>query len=104
MKPITYKITVGYSEIPNSRVEVNGFFLFELFGYEWAAHQEFQEWIVEELSTGFELQIPHAPTLEEAHDRARKYLLEKGEVKTILHIEKARMKLQEYEQETITKD
>jgi hypothetical protein len=105
MKQLTYKITQGYSELPNSRVEVNGFFLFELFGYQWAAHQEFEdvlelipEWVVDEVSTGFELCIPRASTLEEAKDKAWKYLLDKGEILTRFHVEKARMKIEQYEQ------
>jgi hypothetical protein len=107
MKPLTYKITRSYDESTvSSQIEVDGVILFELYGYQWAAHPDEQEidphafvtWIVDEVSTGCEL--VSSKTLlsaDDAKEWAWKYLGEKGYAMTRFHVEKARMKLQEYE-------
>ena len=110
MRPLTYKITRSYDESTvSSQIEVEGVILFELYGYQWAGHIEtdeegdsfFAQWVVSEVSTGAELVSGKIfLTAEEASEWAWKYLLEKGEAMTRFHVEKARMKLQEYEQNT----
>ena len=100
MKQLTYKITQGYSESVVERTEVTGTFLFDLFGYEWAAHQEppLGCWIVSEVSTGHELQSgKFFKSIDEAKEWAWRYLIKKGEILTRYYVEHARMKLQEYE-------
>jgi len=102
MKQLTYKITQGYSESVTERTEVTGTFLFDLYGYQWAAHEVTQSqggWIISEVSTGFSLESGHIFfTLNEAKEWAWSYLLKKGEILTRYYVEHARMKLQEYEQ------
>jgi hypothetical protein len=105
MKQLTYKITQGYSESVVERQEVTGTFLFDLFGYQWAAHQEYLFnlplgcWIVSEVSTGFELESgKFFKDIDEAKEWAWSYLIKKGEILTRYYVERARMKLQEYEQ------
>lgn len=74
--------------------------MFELFGYQWATHQDIPagNWIISEVSTGFELESgKFFEDKEEASYWAWAYLLKKGEGLTRLHVEKARMKIQEYE-------
>jgi hypothetical protein len=108
MKQLTYKITQGYSESLAERTEVSGTFLFDLFGYQWAAREVPQSeggWIIDEPSTGFSLESGHIFfTLYEARDWAWSYLLKKGEILTRYYVERARMKLQEYEQALHTRD
>jgi len=102
MKPVTYKITRGEHGNPEQFHEVSGFLMFELFGYEWAAHKDvntecdgiFEHWIVSEVSTGFELvsgKILFNP--EQAKEWAWKYLLDKGEPMTRFHLNQAKLKL-----------
>jgi hypothetical protein len=106
MNPLTYTIVRGNRDYPEQFHKVNGLLLFELFGYQWAAHKEmspenesfFENWIVSEVSTGFELQSGKIFFCdEEAKEWAWVYLLKKGEGLTRFHVEKARMKIQEYE-------
>ena len=108
MRPLTYKITRSYDESTvSSQIEVEGVILFELYGYQWAAHMDpneegdewdFEHWSVSEVSTGCGLSTGRVfPTAEEAQYWAYSYLLKKGEAMTRFHVEKARMKLQEYE-------
>lgn len=99
MKEIKYKITKGERDYPEQFQEVNGFLLFELFGYQWATHHDVPEhdwdcWIVDEVSTGFELESGLLfSTPEKAKEWAYNYLLKKGEHITRFHIEKAKLKL-----------
>lgn len=100
MKEITYKISIGENGQLVERQEVNGFLAFDLFGYQWATHQDIPagNWIISEVSTGFELESgKFFEDKEEASYWAWAYLLKKGEGLTRLHVEKARMKIQEYE-------
>lgn len=105
MKPITYNIVRGERGYPAQFHQVNGLLLFDLYGYQWAAHLEMQHelgdfacLIVSEVSTGFELEsgkIFFEPEL--AKEWAWKYLIDKGEMMVRFHVERARMKLQEYD-------
>lgn len=98
MKEITYKISIGENGQLVERQEVNGFLAFDLFGYQWAVHLDNDIWIVSEVATGFGLlNLDDKFTKEEVADRAKAYLFHKGEVMVIHHVEKARMKIQEYE-------
>jgi hypothetical protein len=106
MKQLTYKITQGYSESVVERTEVTGTFLFDLFGYQWAAHKEvvsevdgsFENWTVSEVSTGYSIKSGKIFfEIEEAKEWAWSYLIKKGEILTRYYVEHARMKLQEYE-------
>jgi hypothetical protein len=106
MKQLTYKITQGYSESVTERTEVTGTVLFDLYGYQWAAHKEvvseadgsFDNWIVSEVSTGYSVESGRILfTIEEAKEWAWSYLIKKGEILTRYYVERARMKLQEYE-------
>lgn len=106
MKPITYKITRGERGYPEQFHDVKGFVMFELYGYQWAGHMEateegdgdFDQWIVSEVSTGCSLASGKIFfTAEEAKEWAWKYLLDKGDAMTRFHVEKARMKIQQYE-------
>jgi len=64
MKALTYHITRGEHDSILEREEVTGILLFELYGYEWAAHKAFtlggdsfqSSWLISEVSTGFELE------------------------------------------------
>lgn len=112
MKPLTYKITRSYDESTvSSQIEVEGVILFELYGYQWAGHQEmspdnesfFENWIVSEVSTGCELVSGKTFfQAEEASEWAWKYLGEKGYAMTRFHVERARMKIQEYEMQKVS--
>lgn len=100
MNPLTYTIVRGQRDYPEQFQEVKGFVMFELFGYQWATHQDIPagNWIVSEVSTGFELESgKFFEDKEEASYWAWAYLLKKGEGLTRFHVEKARMKIQEYE-------
>lgn len=100
MNPITYKITRGERGYPEQFHDVKGFVMFELYGYQWATHQDIPagNWIVSEVSTGFELESgKFFENKEQAWGWAWDYLLKKGEGLTRFHVEKARMKIQEYE-------
>lgn len=106
MTPLTYTIVRGNRDYPEQFQEVKGFVMFELFGYQWAAHLDkqfekegdFECWIVSEVSTGFELVSGRVFfEVKEAKDWALSYLLYKGESMVRFHVEKARMKIQEYE-------
>lgn len=59
MTEITYKISIGENGQLVDRKEVTGFLAFELYGYQWAVHQEVDddhyEWVVSEVSSGFGL-------------------------------------------------
>lgn len=109
MKPITYKITTGYKDNVVSQIEVEGFLAFELYGYQWGIHEErsheadgsFTEWVVSEISTGHQLNCYLETEKEDAAVRAYKYLLNKGEIMVRYHVERARMKLQEYEMQQL---
>lgn len=110
MKPITYKITRGDHGLPQQFNEVAGFLAFELYGYQWGIHEErshkadgsFTEWVVSEISTGHQLNAYLETEKQDASDRAYTYLLNKGEIMVKYHVERARMKLQEYEMQKVS--
>lgn len=100
MNPLTYTIVRGNRDYPEQFQEVKGFVMFELYGYQWATHQDIPagNWIVSEVSTGFELESGRVFfEVQEAKDWALSYLLYKGEAMVRFHVEKARMKIQQYE-------
>lgn len=102
MKEITYKISRGENGKLVEREEVSGLMLFELYGYQWGAHREmstenesfFENWIISEVSTGFELESGKIFfDKDAAKDWAWKYLIEKGDVIVRYRIEQARQVL-----------
>lgn len=103
MTPLTYRITRGEHGYPQQFHDVKGFVMFELFGYQWATHQELPggNWIVSEVSTGHELESgKFFESKEEAKEWAWDYLIRKGEILTRFYLNKAKMKIQEHEQRT----
>lgn len=93
MKEITYKISIGENGQLVEQKEVAGFLAFEMYSYQWAVHldDDSYAWVVSEVATGFGLLILDTTfTKEEVVGRAKAYLIHKGEVMVIHHVEKAR--------------
>lgn len=104
MKEITYKISRGENGKLVEREEVKGFLAFEMYGYQWGAHEEmielhdgnFKVWVISEISTGFELES--GKIFFERGDAlawAFKYLINKGEAIVRHQVEKAKELLTE---------
>lgn len=104
VKPIQYKIAVGYNETYHRESLVNGFEAFEMFGLSFGAHEElepahgtggdFTAWIITELSTGFQISSDTPCfTMDQAIEAAKKRLTEIGEDAVREAIQKAVRKI-----------